>query len=470
MDDDEDFSTDPNLKVNFAVDTVRFDTVFTTFGSATKRIKVYNRNDKSLVFSTIELAGSGESGFRIKVPPYNGNEVHDVELLKKDSMYLLIEVTIDPQDSNSPMLIRDSIRFVYNGNTQYMQLEAFGQDAYVWRGKTIDKDTTLTGEKPFLIFDSLVINKGVTLNIKENARFFFHKYAGVKAYGSINAKGTIDQPIVFRGDRMDNLFTRVPYDRVPGQWEGVVVDSLSFNNHFEYFHLRNSVRGILFEHSNLSETKATFINSIIHNTTSEGINALNCKIEGYNSEFSNSGGAVMKLIGGDYFFLHCTLASYISSYWGIYNKESALVVGNITDDDQPAPLIRCEFQNSIIMGPNYSEAREQKSENSAIIFERSFKNCLVRASKGSNEGGDIDNIWNEDPAFKYVNDERNTYYYNFQLDSISAAKNVANLNYVGIWTHDMLGVSRIADEGPDMGCYEWTPTAEATEQRLRFKY
>lgn len=36
-------SDDPTLRLSFSVDTVCFDTVFTTFGSSTKRVMIYNK-------------------------------------------------------------------------------------------------------------------------------------------------------------------------------------------------------------------------------------------------------------------------------------------------------------------------------------------------------------------------------------------------------------------------------------------
>ncbi|NDW19306.1 hypothetical protein D0T53_10325 [Dysgonomonas sp. 216] len=457
INEDEDFSSDPNLKIEFVADTISFDTIFTTFGSATKRIKVYNRNSNSLTFSTIELMGAGESGFRIKVPPYSGDKVHNVELLKKDSMYILIEVTVDPQNSDSPLLIRDSIKFEYNGNIKYMQLEAFGQDAFIMRGNIIEQDTIFTSKKPIIVFDSLVINKNATAYFERNTRLFFHENAGVKVYGSINVHGTLEQPVTFRGDRTDWLFSTVPYDRIPGQWRGIEVDSLSFNNHFEYFHLRNSVNGIVFKRSNLSEQKAIFINSIIHNTSSDGIYAQNCKIEGYNSLFSNSGATVMKLIGGDYYFLHCTLANYMEWRRLGSSRGPALTVGNINDNKEAAPLIRCEFVNSIISGKGFGRHfKEQKSPNTSIIFNRLTSNCLIKVN-GEDDAIDVNTVWNVDPEFKDV-DKNNNYYYNFEPDSISPAINKGDRYKIETWTTDMLGVSRISDEGPDIGCYEWTPT------------
>ena len=52
---DENYSSNPNHRLSFSVDTLSFDTVFTTIGSATKEFMIYNRNDQPLLISEIML-------------------------------------------------------------------------------------------------------------------------------------------------------------------------------------------------------------------------------------------------------------------------------------------------------------------------------------------------------------------------------------------------------------------------------
>lgn len=457
-DKDDDFSSNPNLRLEFSSDTVSFDTVFTSFGSATKRLKVYNRNSQSLTISSVELAGGEKSPFRMNVDGVGGNSVYDVDILRKDSAYLFIEVTIDPQNSNNPLLIKDSIKFNLNGKVQYVLLEAIGRDVNLWKGKTIKQDTVLSAEKPYLIYDSLIVAKGATLNINEGVELFFHSKAGLNVYGTIDARGTVKDPIVFRGDRNDNLFTDVPYDRIPGQWEGITVDSASFNNRFENVRIRNSVKGILFKASKPNNQKAVFMNTIVHNTTGNGVFAENCKIDGYNSQFSNAGGVALKLIGGEYNFIHCTVANYMS-WWGM-KKDVALVIGNVSDNSKLMPLTRCEFINSIIAGSSSSEIRLQNKINKEevnIPFNHYFKNCLIKAS-GTDDEKFVNIIWKVDPDFANINNDKD-YLYSFELTENSPALNAADRTYSESLPFDLVGVYRLGDTGPDIGCYEWVMPA-----------
>lgn len=453
----DNFSSDPNIRLEFSRDTVSFDTVFTSFGSSTSRLKVYNRSKNSVTISSIEIMNPDKSGFRMNVDGEVGDRIENVDLLKKDSLFIFIEVTVDPLNSDNPMLISDSIRFNVNGSTQYIYLEAIGQDVHLWTGKVIDKDTTLRAGKPFLIYDSLYVKEGVTLNIEKNVKLNFHSGAKMQIAGTLNSKGTLAEPVVFRADRYDNFFTTVPYDRIPGQWPGVIVDSTSFNNHFEYTHIRNSVKGVYFKPSDPSIKKATFLNSIVHNTSEDGIYAENCWIEGLNSQFSNAGGNVMKLVGGQYEFLHCTLANYM--LWAKKNGK-ALSINNYVygegQDIHGRPLTKCSFINTIIAGSSSSEATLNKDPNNSYPFAHLFINCLIKAS-GKDDPNFIETVWNKDPDFKNINKDKN-YYYNFELDSISPAIHMADRSYSIKLPYDMKGVYRLADNGPDIGCYEWVAT------------
>ena len=139
-------------------------------------------------------------------------------------MYIFVEVTVNPTGKDQPLLIQDSIRFNYNSVTQTVLLEACGQDVKLIKGgQTLSEDTQLTAERPYLIYDSLMIDKGVTVNIEEGTIFYMHDKAKIIVDGTVIANGTIEKPIIFRGDRLDFILDdQLPYDRTPGQWGGII--------------------------------------------------------------------------------------------------------------------------------------------------------------------------------------------------------------------------------------------------------
>ena len=463
---DDNFSNSSSLRLSFSTDTLRFDTVFTTIGTATKRLKIYNRNTDALNINSIELMNAANTGFRMNVDGVSGNKINNVDILGKDSIYIFVEVTVDPLDQNKPMLVDDSIRFQFNGVTQYVRLEAIGQDVILWRGKTVNTDTTLTSEKPFLIFDGLTISKGATLNIQKNVQMFFHSGAKVLINGRIDAVGTIAEPVVFRGDRLDNLYQsgNVPFDRVPGQWGGIEVAADSYDNNFENVRIRNGIYGILFHDSDPTKQKATFMNTVIQNSSKEVLWAVNCKITAKNSLFANSGGYTVRLLGGSYDFLHCTIANYMDANWGFLPRRSAMLLSNTgwnaAEKQVSYPLVNTYFTNTIIAGRGNSEL-ELPTSNSTMNFNYSFLNCLIK-NKGTDDTVFVNTVWNVDPAFKYIysfeSAAGNTslyYFYNFRLSENSPAIHKGSRQAAVSLPFDLVGVSRRSDEGPDIGCFEW---------------
>ena len=312
---DENYSTNPNHRLSFSTDTLSFDTVFTTIGSATKQFMVYNRNDEPLNIERIIQASPATSGFHINVDGRKGDNFENVRIAAKDSMYIFVEVTVNPTGKNQPLLVQDSILFSCNNITQTVLLEACGQDVKLIKGgQTLSEDTRLTAERPYLIYDSLMIDKGVTVQIEEGTTLYMHNKAKIIVDGTLIAEGTKDKPIVFRGDRLDFILDdQLPYDRTPGQWEGIVFKKESFNNLFNNVIVRNGNNGITCEASDPEKSKLKINNSQITNMDGSVLTAINSNIEATNSEFTNATINVVQLSGGKYSFTHCTLANYISA-------------------------------------------------------------------------------------------------------------------------------------------------------------
>ena len=112
----------PDAQLMFSADTVMFDTIFTTIGSTTQHFTVHNPYSENILISRIKLAGGDMSNFRLNINGEEVNEQYEVEVPAHDSIYIFVEVTINPLNSNSPLVVEDSIRFITNGNQQYVKL------------------------------------------------------------------------------------------------------------------------------------------------------------------------------------------------------------------------------------------------------------------------------------------------------------------------------------------------------------
>ncbi len=448
--DEESFSTDPSHLLTFSQDTLSFDTVFTSIGSSTALIKVYNPNKEALKISSIVLADASHSGFKVNVDGQKGTSFSDVEIQGEDSMHIFVEVKIDPQNRDNPILIKDSLVFITNGVQQDIKLLAYGQDVLILKGKTIKKDTVFTSGRPILIYDSLRIDEGAKLQCEAGTRLYFHSKASVLVHGIIEAQGTLGAPVVFRGDRLDNMFTDLPYDRVPGQWGGIHLFSSSYQNRFDYVDIHSGEYSILCDSSAVDKEKLWLTNSVLHNTKGDALSMTSCKAEIANSKITNAGKNCVNLLGGDYSFTHCTLANFFS--WDI-RSGVALAYSNYQGKiDYP---LKTSFYNCIITGSSSDEVGGSQSTNGDIAFDYYFSHSLINTNEEAASDRLVDITWEKEKNFLYIGKE--DYKYDFRPDSLCKGKDIGDIAIARQYPFDMNGRDRLQDGKPDAGCYEWMP-------------
>jgi hypothetical protein len=105
----DDFTTDASARLAFSDDTILFDTVFTTVGSSTEYLIIYNNNDEAVKISSIRIAGGNSSNFRLNIDGIPGKSFTDIEIDAHDSIWVFAEVTVDPNNQSNPLIIADSI-------------------------------------------------------------------------------------------------------------------------------------------------------------------------------------------------------------------------------------------------------------------------------------------------------------------------------------------------------------------------
>ena len=101
---------DQSATLHFSNDTITFDTVFASIGSITKILTVYNHNSFD-VKSNIALKGNSSANFRMNIDGVPGNSQSNIEIPGKDSIFIFLEVTIDPSDNETPYILSDSLVF-----------------------------------------------------------------------------------------------------------------------------------------------------------------------------------------------------------------------------------------------------------------------------------------------------------------------------------------------------------------------
>ena len=177
--------------LSFSTDTVLFDTLFTTVGSTTKRLKIYNTSNQSVKVEKVVLVGGESSPFRINLDGVSGTEFTDFIIPADDSLFMFVEATLGENSQDYPLIIEDIIEFETNGKIQNVQLAAWGQDAYFHY-----KDVVLgtwPNDKPHVIYDYTLVQEGEELIIQAGTKIHLHK--GALLYidkGSLKVNGTFD--------------------------------------------------------------------------------------------------------------------------------------------------------------------------------------------------------------------------------------------------------------------------------------
>lgn len=441
----EEFNTSADAHLIFSQDTILFDTVFTTIGTATQRFTVKNPYNKNINLSSIYLAGGENSPYRLNIDGYPGKILKDIDLRAKDSLYIFVEVTIDPNNSDLPLVVQDSIVFSFNDKQQDIDLIAWGQDVNLINGEIIGTQTWASN-KPYLIYNSMLVDENSILTIEPGAILHFHKNSRLYVVGTILANGTLESPITFQGDRLED-----DYDDIPGQWDGIWLMAGSKNNIFDYSHIKNAIIGIQTDTlENIVQPTLSISNSIIENMTSAGIYAQGSTIKAYNTVISDCGQfAIALTIGGSYEFYHCT----IGNYWEFSTRTTPSVLLNnyyidINSNIQVRSLDKALFGNCIIYGNKDSEVILDFKDDD---FDFKFDHSLIKVSDDfavSDPNYFKNVIVNKDPNFIDSFDR------DFELDTLSVAKDKGKIEYGNLFPLDINMQNRNTDTAPDIGAYE----------------
>ncbi len=433
--------------LEFSKTEVYLDTVFSTIGSSTYSLKVYNRSNDDIKIPIIQLGKGLNSKYRILVDGITGNNkvFNNVELLAKDSLYIFIETTANITDTEIDFTYNDEILFDNGAKQQKVKLTTLIDDAiFIFPNRSLDKkiyekisvngfvdknkeklnghtltdsELSWTNTKPYVIYGNCVVPTGKTLNIGVGTRVHFHDGASliVDDGATLNIAGQVNlfdangkiltkKEVTFEGDRLEP-----EYEYVPGQWGAVFILS-GTNNRIEHLTLKNAVVGILMlRNNNLTTPNLTIENSQIYDCSNYGILAKASIINGKNLVINSAGQACFAgTLGGLYDFIHCT----INNNWN-NSKQVAVFLNNYFDDENDIPItLISTFDSCIIYGSNQSEILIDVKGNQ---FVPDFKYCLFKFNSTSPVfAGNVYNFINGntnpffnkkniDPKFKNVN-------------------------------------------------------------------
>lgn len=440
----DDFITGSDATLKTGIDTLRFDTVFAATGSVTKTFTITNTNNKRLNISSIKLMGGTASAFKINVNGIPGPEITAYELLPNDSLYVFVTVQINPTQANLPFVISDSVQINYNGNTAKVQLQAFGQNAVFLRNAKVSGNTNWVNDKPYVILGRLTVDTNAVLNIPQGTKVYVHADAPIIVHGTLNISGTVDRPVVFSGDRIDE-----PYRYFPAAWPGIYLSPVSKNNRFTFTQLRNSYQALVIDGPSPNGNPKLFMQQcIIDNAYDVGIFGNHTSIDANNSLISNCKRNLHLQAGGSYGFTNCTFAAY-SNYYVQHNEPSVFLLNYdpFSSSSSSSNPMSTTFTNCIIWGDNDNEL--YASKQGSATYEVLLKNSIYKSvSAGSITF--LNALQNQDPRFDSIDVQRR--YYNFRTNNSPIAPGI-NKGVSTAFTKDLDDAVR-ANGITDIGAYE----------------
>ena len=460
------FITENGAGLEFSLDTLTFDTVFTGLGNATRRFKVYNPHDQIILLKNVFLGGGDQSDFNINIDGFTGSSSNDIEIPAGDSIYIFANVYIDP--NNGDAIRKDSILFeTEGGGTQKVVLFAYGWNAnYIGQVGYLTSYTnttlTLNNSKPYIFMGVVAIDSNSCIVIPGGTEIYMFGgpttrpgdrallYIGHESCIESNVGGNLSNPVEFKTHRLEEDYQFITFHH-----NGIYLSKTSRNNIIDGTIIRNAVDGVFVDSFSTNSNYKLSMNSCkIYNVERSGVLGRGADIKMTNTVIANSNQYnFIGIRGGNYNFRHCTFVNYgtdlvsrseaIISY---RDYEVQIINGQevaITDDGE------AYFTNCIIYGNKREEIEILTANDPPVNFDYTFTNCLMKVDTFSQNM--INCITNLDPLFVDIDA------YDFKIDSIPSPANDAGTSTPvpsGSFSGpsiDIIGINRSVD--PAIGAY-----------------
>lgn len=445
--DDDSFSTSRANLLSFGCDTLSLDTVFSTVPTRTYSFWAYNNSSDGLRVSQVRLEHGNQTGFRVNVDGIYldnsiGSQARDIEVRKGDSIRVFVELTSSVNGSDAPQLVDDNLAFrLESGVEQKVNLRAWSWDAVLYDSLIVNENTAISSTQPIVVRKGVRIGESATLTLSSPTVMCFGSTAGVDVYGRLNIEGDAETDVVLRGDRLDNMFDYLPYDRVSGQWRGIHIYPSSAGNTFRRLDLHGAVDAIVCDSAEMTGSPRLRLENVtIHNCSGAGLRAAHSNVAIVNTQISNTLGDCLSLRGGETDVAYSTLAQF----YPFDSRRGAAV--RLAD-------AKATFRNTLVTGYDedvfFSDSLDFMFDHcivrtvigdSAVIADN-FPSSVIETPKDSVQGErhfrmvDIDNL-----------------VYDFRPDSVSTA--IGRAQPIESVKFDRSGCPRSLS-GPTIGCYEW---------------
>lgn len=476
----------------FSADTVKFDTVFTTIRTVTKRLWVYNRNAKAVNVDLVSLDNPATSPYTLVVNGDLKQTATNLFIRGNDSLLILVRAQLKDNGQNGlakDLVVQENLNFRTNGQDQRVLLRSFGQNIYLLDNVAITRDAVLTNARPYVLYRNVVVPAGVTVHIKPGTRIFAHAGAALIVAGRLlvndatdytpgtkdtdTIKATNPNIVRFAGDRSGEA----QYATAPGQWTGIVFLPGSQGNVIRYAQIQNATVGaLLYNPDNGVQPELTIQNSVIRYIsgasvsfagmasslgTGAGVFNILGKVTATNTLFSDCYEYAVLSQGGSTALNFCTIANYPAT-GGVRKTSSLNFTNSVTDSkgvtSAKSPTVA--VRNSIVWGSiedelfleNYDTYKANVSVlNSVLKTQLYMATADATPDKPGFNALTYNNLVNKDPLFVRPTGGS---FGDYRLGGMSLARKKGNP--VGdVPTRDLLNLPRSLAT-PSLGAYEST--------------
>lgn len=400
-----------DIHLSFSTDTLTFDTVFTTLGSTTRQVKIYNHGKKTVRFKSVGLRGGHGSRFRTNIDGDTSMRVQNLEIAGGDSCFIFVRVNINPNAQTEPFLVQDFIDLHYEHTggvgCRSIVLTAYGRNAVyhnpqAGRSYSVIDCDNWNHQLPHVIIGQAVVDSATTLTLLAGDELYFAPDATLWVYncGTLKVHGSEEQPVLFTSLRQDEW-----YRGLPGQWNAIWLSAGSKDNEIDHAYIENGTIGIIVDTNVNANPTLRLSNTVIMHHATAGIVAQGAWLEADNVLVADCGTAAVAMqYGGRGSFRNATLANY----WRYSaRKMPALVLNNWYRSSEGDEVLRdlgqVEFENCIVYG-NYSVGEVMEDNADGAMFDVRFTGCVVKGLDQLRYAAATECI-DEDPMFKDVEED-----------------------------------------------------------------
>lgn len=341
-----------SFPLKFDADTILFDTLIASNKvSITKRLMVYNTSENAIRINALFIGNKANSPFSVFINGQKGVSFDNVDILGKDSLLVLVNVTVAPSNTDKAFIITDSLQFIINHFSKRVILNTWGQDAFFHVNDTVSNAVILSNAKPHVVYGNYVVSNTGELLIPQATKLLFYNNAALIVNGKLDVLGTKAQKVVFCSYRQDK-----EYVDLPGQWEGIVFNSLNVSHVFSWVHILNARHGLYFNkicnanfvlsnamiaHVSMScissyDASLSLSNTILYRSMDGLINVYGGALNAYNNTITNAGAGFSNAmpcfrVDDSYSVLKLSMVNNI--VWGSASKEFSIALSNPSSID-----------------------------------------------------------------------------------------------------------------------------------------